>query len=332
MAQRSLVWIVLVLTLSWVAQGFCSEGGGASPFLRAGLGARALAMGNAGTSGQCDATDVYWNPAALASGSNVQVAAQTVILGTGRSQQALVFSYLPVDTATPPLLVLAGGWYHYSAGEDLEYRLENRPTASRNFGDQENVFLIGSAATLAPGWEAGVMLKYYTHTLDSVNGNGLGLDCGLRTQILPGSTLGVVLQDFLGYKKWSDSFSEPLPWVMRVGAQHHLGFWQTVLVLDAGVPWRNDLGQFQTPTYHAGIEISPWLGWPWRAGIDNGDFTAGTGVAIDLNWAELFCDYAFSTQPELTGAFKHLLSLHFSMALAPAAKAENPSAEALHAL
>jgi hypothetical protein len=239
----------------------------------------------------------------------LQAAVQTTVLGADRAQQALVVSYAPRALENRQVLVWAMGWYRYSAGQELEYRVDNRPEPSKIFGDQENVFLAGSALPLAPNWHAGLMAKYYTHLIDTHSAAGLGLDAGMRWQVFSGLVLGMVAQDLFGYKQWGGDYHDSLPWVLRFGISQSMAFWQTVLNADLKAPWRSDLGRWQVPGYHLGIESAPWQGLALRLGIDQGEITAGLGLAFDLQWGHIALDYAFSTQPLLLGNVKHLFTL-----------------------
>jgi hypothetical protein len=64
--------------------------------------------------------------------------------------------------------------------------------------------------------------------------------------------------------------------------------------------------------YHLGAEYRPWAPLAVRAGLDQGRWTAGLGLGLDLpDWAGIKLDYAVTAE-QLPGAGPtHLLSLIF---------------------
>ena len=65
MKTLKIVLIILMLPTTLLAQSVSRVGTTAAPFLKIGVGARALAMGEASVTQASDVTALYWNPAGL---------------------------------------------------------------------------------------------------------------------------------------------------------------------------------------------------------------------------------------------------------------------------
>jgi len=308
------LWLGLVAT-AMAAEGV---GGGALPYLRAGLSARAMGMGNAHTATVNDATGTYWNPAALTTASGIGLASQLAVLGDGRSWNALSFSH---SFATDSLGQCAYGvsWLNFSAGNDIEARTENRPEYDRLFGDTQNAFLLSLATNLGFSLAAGANIKFLTHALDNETAFGQGLDLALW-QRLNRFAWGVVVQDLYSTLSWSGRHTDKLPTLTRAGLAWQIVPGTFTLAADGTWEWYH-AGEFG---YRLGAEYRPLPLLSLRAGADQGRLSAGLGFEFAFGPAVAHLDYAWSAE-QLPGAGPlHLVSLNldFSTLRQPAKPAD----------
>jgi hypothetical protein len=75
--------LILLGLLALPGQDVAAAGtaGGSAPYLREGIGARALGMGNAQAADSTGAAALYWHPAALAISRGADISSQAAYLG-----------------------------------------------------------------------------------------------------------------------------------------------------------------------------------------------------------------------------------------------------------
>lgn len=195
------IWMVFLLPLIAHAGEYGGE------FLRNGIGARGLALGNTYASIADDATAPYWNPAGASLLRQSQVMAMYAPLFNGLASHQYVGAVLPLPGGVAlglslnrlsidhiPVFARLNG-----TPEDRYANPENRGTgvAERYFGDTQSAYYFTFSKTvtfLAPlGWSytslpvnfsAGANLKYLSHTIgDYGSGSGVGVDVGVLLQV-----------------------------------------------------------------------------------------------------------------------------------------------------
>jgi len=302
-------FLALVVCLAGLTRVWAEEGtaGGAAPYLREGVGARALGMGNAQAAAVTDATATYWNPAALLRSEGMFVGSQTALMGDERSWNFLNVGYAQ-DRNAPVRFAYGASWINFSGGDDLELRTVNRPDPEGTFGDAENTLMATLAWGLGPSFYVGSNLKLLTQTLDNESAYGFGWDLSLWQDLGP-VVWGFTWQDAYSYLDWSGRYDDRLPALCRLGAAW--GAWNKSLTVtaDGSLEYAPVTGE-KNWGYHAGAEYLPW---PWlalRAGIDRGRLAGGLGFQFQLgSWGRAHLDYALAGE-ELPGAgLTHLFSL-----------------------
>jgi hypothetical protein len=300
------VWLGCV---AWLPQGWAEEGtaGGAAPYLREGIGARALGMGNAQAAAVTDATASYWNPAALLRNEGTLVGSQTAILGDNRSWNFLDFCQAMPESA-PVRLAYGISWINFSAGDDLESRAINRPDPDGTFGDAENTFMGTLAAALSPSFYVGTNLKILTQTLDNDSAYGFGWDLSCWQDLGP-VVWGLTWQDAYSYLDWGGRYDDRVPALCRLGAAWDVMPKTLVVTADGSLEYAPVTGS-EIWGYHLGAEYLPWEWLALRAGVDRGRLTGGLGFQFHLgSWGLAHLDYALAGE-ELPGAgLTHLFSL-----------------------
>jgi hypothetical protein len=302
--------VLLVGSLLPLPVGAEQEGtaGGAAPYLREGVGARALGMGNAQAAAVADATAAYWNPAALLRLEGTAVGSQTSILGDNRSWNFLNVSQSGEKT-DPVRLAYAVSWINFSGGDDLELREINRPNPDGIFGDAENTFLATLAAALSSSFYVGTSVKVLTQTLDNDSAYGFGWDLSCWQDLGP-VVWGFTWQDAYSYLDWSGRYDDRLPALCRLGAAWNV-LAETFTVTADGTMEYSPVNGADIWGYHLGAEYLPWKWLALRAGVDRGRLTGGFGLLFNLDeWGRVRLDYALAGE-QLPGAgITHLFSLN----------------------
>lgn len=301
-----------LLVMCWalaggVTAGADGTGGDAEPYLRAGLGARAAGMGCAQTAAGNDAALTYWNPAALVRLDGIGAASQLSLLGEGRSW-GFVSVGLSGRARQGGRFALGASWINFSAGNDIEFRTNNRPEPDGMFGDAGNALFLSAASDFGASVTLGVNVKMLFHALNDADATGVGTDVALW-QPLGSVSWGLVLQDAYSALTWTNQ-TDRLPTRTRAGVE-----WQAlpetlILAADGSLEWSHVAQGVTEIGYYLGAEYQPWPFLALRAGLDRGRYAVGAGVRLGFGAIGLArIDYAL-TQEQLPGAgAAHLFSL-----------------------
>ncbi|MFH1352027.1 MAG: PorV/PorQ family protein [bacterium] len=254
----------------------------ALPYLRMGVGARAMGMGGAFTGLSDDVSASYYNPAGVAALDNNELSLMTGVLSNDRSFNWLAFG-IPLGNAGLALSLI-------SSGVDGIPGWQDKTTFSGDFDYGNMAALVSYAGKFADGVQAGVNLKYFKSTLQDNSATGYGADVGLLFSATEKLSAGIVLQDLGSSVKWntSNNTREKVPEVARIGLTYRLAEDKLKLCVDTSkVSGRDSLRQ------NVGAEFAITQSLAARAGLDDGNFTAGFGIGIgmlSLNYALRFDD------------------------------------------
>jgi hypothetical protein len=283
-----------------------AEAGQPGGYLRAGVGARAAALGNAYTALAEGPEAAYWNPAGLAWSQRPAINTMVSTLSLNRQ-----FNYAGVALAWDAAAATGSarqtsfpapkgfgnwglGWLSFSLGNDFEGRTDD--TASfYTFGDQQDAYLLSYGRALFPWWSLGVSAKAYEHRLDSFDATGGGLDVG--TLLLLGSQVrfGLQAQDLASQLNWSTGYQESFPLTLRAD----LAAWA----------WKDRLlfsGQLEQvsgrqPDGGLGLEVKIAQVLAARLGWEEDGLTLGGGISLEFRHFKGNLDYAYLPDPLLQG-------------------------------
>lgn len=271
-------WIAIILSVTCVlaASSASAEDGSAGlAFLKLGVGARAIGMGDAYTAVGGDASCIYWNPAGCVDVENIDVLVM----------HSEWFQGISYDFAGA---VRSEGVQAYGVGivglymDDLERRGDD-PTSEPegHFGVFDFSIAGAYARRLTDYLDVGASVKYLHEKIDDENARGFAVDLGARydVPVVDGLSTGVAIQN-LGTQMTFIEEAFDLPVMYRVG-----GAFETpvdalngdlLLAADAVIPNDGD------PKLHIGGEFE-YAGilafrFGYRAGWDNHNVSVGLGA------------------------------------------------------
>lgn len=307
--MRNAIFISLFLLtpLTLTAQG---EGGFAAPFLRMGLGARAISMGGAFTAVTDDGFAAYYNPAGLPYLTKRHFTTTYSFLSLDRQFHYISYSQSLKPTAGLSLFWLAAGTDNID-GRDLS------GNHTFDYSDWSNVFGISFANRFHKSIAIGITIKIITQNLDladeNLSSNDLVIDAGLMFIPVENLKLGVVIKDLDGSFSWNtqDLFSlgtvsiDTIPYTLNAGLSY---LFDNGLTLSTAALFN----QSQQERMRFGIEYRGNELYSLRAGSDDGAFSFGGGVRYQVSGGVYTnIDYAF--QPEVVGeGGTHLFSWEFT--------------------
>lgn len=176
---RMAIMLIVALLLTFIpdniqAQEVDYSGTSAANFLKIGVGARPMAMGDAAISTVTDPTAMYWNVAALTrieDNFSIAISSMDWLVDTRNSYVA---SVLKIDGLG-------------SFGVDLQYldygKIEETTVYDQNgtgrfFSANDFSFGLGYARALTDRFSFGVKVKYIQETIANASANGIALDVG----------------------------------------------------------------------------------------------------------------------------------------------------------
>lgn len=178
-------------------------------FLRLGVNASAMAVGDAQTALTRDAFSVYWNPAGLAAASSNSVALSHHIWIADTRTYTAAARFRAGERGGVGLFVTA-------TDSELEQRSQPTPEPDGTFSVSGLNASAAYGRTLGPV-RAGVAVKYLTERIFGYSSNGYAIDAGLQYDLGQDfASLGVALQNLGSMSDLAEEATE-LPTLLRGG-------------------------------------------------------------------------------------------------------------------
>jgi hypothetical protein len=271
------LFILMVVGCSEVA--VAKDYNHALPFLRMGVGARALAMGGAYVAVANDATAGYWNPAGLSHVGKFSFSSM-IAANMGEDRK---YNYLSIAGGNFRFGTIGFSWLNAGTSDIPAYDASaNRGT---DFNANDHAFLFSWGNEMATDLSFGVTAKVVYQKIDTYSKTGVGFDAGVLYNISSTAQLGITAAD-LGTK-----IDDYVPMTFRVGAVVFPTTGFTVPVELEKVQHRSDI------KLRAGAEYATQFGTNYwgavRGGVNDGDFTIGAGLKIAGKYS---IDYAYVTE------------------------------------
>jgi hypothetical protein len=271
---------LVVLSYACVAFGADSH---AAPYLRMGVGARAMAMGGAFTAVADDATAAYWNPAGLVNIEHIEATFMYAAnMNVDRNLNYFAYTHWLGRGG------LGISWLNAGMDDFTERDAEGHVTGSGDIGD--------NSINISYGLEAGSLMlgatgKVLYQNILGESETGFGIDLGGMFDITDNVTAGLMIRD-IGSQY--GSVSVPYNWRFA-GAVRAL---DDGLIVSFDVDKVQDLDKFQIHLgAEFGMEVHPEYFTYFRAGLNSVEdqaFTTGLGIAVPY----VQFDYAYITERE----------------------------------
>ncbi len=295
-------------------------------FLKIGVGARALAMGNAGVSLSQDATSLYWNPAAAA-----QVGCCDLTVSHTNWFAGIDYSYAGYIQRVSDNIYLglsAGALYT----DAMEVTTEYQPYGSGEYFNYGDLFIgMTLSHKMTDRFSYGITIKYVQENLaDLVMKNAL-MDIGTFYWTgFKSLRFCVSLVNFGAQSRPEGTFTEPLKEGGEKESQYTLFSPPTEFRIGSAIDlfetsWRKTLLSIQLnhPVDNAenlvvGVEQSFFNILALRAGIitnqSERSFSVGSGVNFQVATWDLSADYAWSDFGILGNIHNFQISFRFNNA------------------
>lgn len=252
-------------------------------FLKIGIGARPVGMGEAFTAISGDVNCLYWNPAGLAKIEGINLTFMHNRWFQEISSDYLATAFKIKENSIGVSLAL-------NRVPDIEVR--DKPTAEPigTFDAEDLVFTLGYAKSLGGKFDLGVSIKGLYQKIYTYEASGLGFDIGGIYVLDDKFQFGTAILN-LGPEMKFEEEKFSLPLIYKLGAAYKTSEKRLngniILDLDLVKPRDSDL------KLHSGIEynydkiLSLRIGY--QSGYDDKNFTFGLG----LGYEKYKIDYAF---------------------------------------
>ena len=264
--------IVVCLVVPTVAMG--EDGSAGLAFLKLGVGARAIAMGDAYTAVSGDASSIYWNPAAIIDVENIDVA----LMHTEWFQD-IRYEYVGGVRSFGDQAFGVGVVGLYM--DDLERREGPSDEPIGHFGVFDFAVTGSYARRLTDNLDVGGSVKYLHEKIDDETATGVAVDLGGRYMVpgFDGLSAGVALMNLGPQMKFiEDKFD--LPVMYKLGAALDVPVeslkGNVVVSADAVMPNDGDTKMHFGLEYEYADMIA--LRFGYRSGWDNQNVSMGLGV------------------------------------------------------
>lgn len=290
---------VLLLGASTDALAVSSFSNHNAPYLRMGVGARALGMGGAFVGVADDATAAYWNPAGLAWSSGWEVTGMyTAGMDVDRSHNYVGLAHNAEKFA------FALQWTNAGMADIMQTNRDGVDIGEFNYGDNALALSLAKRFDIV---SLGATAKYLRQGIgaevDGSDGiNGFGIDLGLGLVVNEWARLGLSVQNIAGRLGSVDDVNT-IPATLRAG----VALMPIRCVTTAfDVVKTRDEGDYR---FHAGAEVgipvTDDLGTAVRIGLNHDKFAGGIGISFNF----LTFDYAYVVEQEKFLNENHRLSV-----------------------
>jgi len=274
--KRSILAILGVICLILPTVASTDEGSAGLAFLKLGVGARAIGMGDAYTAVDGDASSVYWNPAAI-----IDVESVDITLMHTEWFQDIRYEYVGGVRSFGDYAIGAGivGLYM----NDLERRVEPTADPIGHFRYFDFAVTGSYARRLTDHLDVGGSVKYLHETIADYSAKGVAVDLGGRYRIpgYDGLTAAVTVLNLGPRMKFiEEKFN--LPVMYKVGAALDVPVdalhGNLVIASDAVIPADGSTKVHFGMEYEYAEMIA--LRFGYRTGWDNQNVSWGLGVKV----------------------------------------------------
>ncbi|RLC52012.1 MAG: hypothetical protein DRI23_03825 [Candidatus Cloacimonadota bacterium] len=339
--MRKYIGLILVLIIIpglLSAEIFAKTGTAMLQFLKIGVDARAIGMGEAYTAVSDDISSVYWNPAGLALKSQDQF-----FISHTEWVAGIRYEYLAASKVTDLGTFALSGGFLYTGWMDVTTEEVFGPTGEQ-FTNSDISAGLTYSNSFTEKFSFGFTVKYLRENLDEYAVNGMSVDLGsLYNTGWHNITIGMSLRNFgpdlkfeidndndgdmdedpfdlldndgdglIDEDRKEDTFKIPMNFSLGLSADLYR---EDNQVLIAAAQLDNCVDRRET--YNVGVEYKLAqfkIRSGYQFGFDAASFSAGFGWTIPTSFAIIDLDYSYSDFGDLTESFintPHRLSMKF---------------------
>jgi len=305
--------LMSLLTLIFISLSAEDTDNSAAAYIRMGIGARIIAMGEAGTATTKDVTSAYWNPAGLMEMKDIEFSSMyNLSMNHDRSYKYAAFA------KRFGFGVLALNWVNAGVTDIDGYDDLDQPTG---FFDNNEHNIAISYANKYKKFSFGVTPKLYLSSMDGETESGFGLDMGVKYDMNQYIQVGLMARDAVGTLA-GDRIPTQLS--LGVAAQPFLGVtlagdlvWESPEnpTLNFGAEYWTAIGKDpEADSKVSVVEMSEQSSWDQllsysqtglRLGFNEGRFSIGTG----LRFRSVQLDYVYRFGNHDIFSDDHIISL-----------------------
>jgi hypothetical protein len=284
------LWILILPAIL-----FASENGGyAGSFLRMGVGARAISMGNTGVAHPTNAYSTFYNPASFGLIEDHLVGLSYSFLSLDRR-----FEFVSFSMKVPPEAGFSIGWIESGVGDLKSYNSIGEITGDINQTANAVYFSFGRKFSdkLSVGVSLKILFEFINDGTDEFDysSNGVGLDLGILYKINDDLILGGQVKDINSkFKANTDKIFErggttidKFPVSSRIGAFYYTPLRWLRAAYD--FEWSNK----GLKKHHLGLEAVHGKNLALRIGLNGDNIVFGGGVDFIIFKTVSYLDYAF---------------------------------------
>ena len=284
------VWILLLPAIL-----FASENGGfAGSFLRMGVGARAISMGNTGVAHPTNAYSTFYNPASFGLIEDHLVGLSYSFLSLDRR-----FEFVSFSMKVPPEAGFSISWIESGVGDLKSYNSIGEVTGDINQSANAVYFSFGRKFSdkLSIGVSLKILFEFINDGTDEFDysSNGVGFDIGILYKINDDLILGGLVKDIKSkFKANTDKIFErggttidKFPVSSKIGAFYHTPLQWLRAAYD--FEWSNK----GLKKHHLGLEAVHGKNLALRIGLDGDNIVFGGGLDFMIFKTASYLDYAF---------------------------------------
>lgn len=303
--------IVLTATIHFnvYAEG---NGGYAGAYLRMGLGARSIAMGNTGIAETPTAYSAFYNPAIYGYIQDKKAGLSHSFLSLDRH-----VNFISYSMQVPPGAGFSIGWIESGVGELISRN--SIGLATGNINQTANAVLFSFGRAFSPKISVGVTIKILWEFINDgtdefdYSSAGVGFDLGVLYRFTEDITFGYQMRDIKSkLKANTDKIFERggttidyFPLIHKIGGSYKTAIeW---LKVNYEFEWSNKKDYI----HHLGAEALWAKNLAIRVGLDDTHFTFGGGMDFSFMGMVSYLDYAFQPSVIDEGS-SHLFSWQIS--------------------
>lgn len=321
-----LILIFLSLAITSNAQ-FNKAGRTAMQFLKIGMGARQVGMGEANIAGVRDVNSIYWNPAAVTEIKGIQTSfSYTTWLADLKIMSGAVgISFEGIGTLTASYITMDYGEIAEAYTTSQSGGIDTR--TGSYFSGSDLLFGIGLARKFTDRLSIGINLKYVRENLHVYSSDLWAFDVGSYYDTKwKGIKIAMSAQNFSGQARWLETKEEEqqsyeLPIVYRIGLSIDLLGGEDLLLggdsdnhkitVNMDAIHTNDFAE----RLHIGAEYKIFdmifVRSGYRFNYEEGNLSLGVGFEYDAKFANLMVDYAYVQYDYLNSPHRVSVSIEF---------------------